>query len=344
VSKRITIVGGGLAGLGLGIALRREGAPVAIIEAGRYPRHRVCGEFISGHGRDVLQGWGLEKILYSAGAREAGDAAFFSGCKRQILSLPEPALCLSRYAMDAALADEFVALGGELRTNTRWKEDFGEGLVRATGRRVRANVGGWRWFGLKVHARNIEMSAGLEMHLFTNGYVGLCRLRDGVTNICGLFRDRKRTPDLSRNWLDFFRREDAPELSRRLENAEFDRDSFCAVGGLWLQPQSAAGHPECCVGDALTMIAPITGNGMSMAFESAQLAVQPLLHYSRGESQWETARAEVAERCDHAFQRRLKWSRSFQSLAMRPALTSAILFSAMRWRPVWEGAFFQTRR
>ena len=49
--KGITIVGGGLAGLTLGIALRQQQVPVTVWEAGRYPRHRVCGEFISGSGQ-----------------------------------------------------------------------------------------------------------------------------------------------------------------------------------------------------------------------------------------------------------------------------------------------------
>ena len=57
--KPITIIGGGLAGLTLGIGLRQLGAPVTIWEAGRYPRHRVCGEFISGNGQAVLQRFGL---------------------------------------------------------------------------------------------------------------------------------------------------------------------------------------------------------------------------------------------------------------------------------------------
>ena len=52
-AKPIQIVGGGLAGLTLGIALRKKEIPVAIFEAGNYPRHRVCGEFISGRGLEI---------------------------------------------------------------------------------------------------------------------------------------------------------------------------------------------------------------------------------------------------------------------------------------------------
>ena len=46
--KAINIIGGGLAGLSLGICLRRKDIPVAVHEKGSYPRHKVCGEFISG--------------------------------------------------------------------------------------------------------------------------------------------------------------------------------------------------------------------------------------------------------------------------------------------------------
>ena len=42
------------------------------------------------------------------------------------------------------------------------------------------------------------------------------------------------------------------------------------------------------------MIPPVTGNGMSMAFEAAKMAIGPLAAYSRGESSWSKARQSVA--------------------------------------------------
>jgi 2-polyprenyl-6-methoxyphenol hydroxylase-like FAD-dependent oxidoreductase len=61
--RPVEIIGGGLAGLSLGIALRHRGLPVTIREAGHYPRHRVCGEFITALDEDTKQ------ALHLAGPR-----------------------------------------------------------------------------------------------------------------------------------------------------------------------------------------------------------------------------------------------------------------------------------
>src|SRR2546423_6637194 len=128
--KTITIVGGGLAGLTLGIGLRQRGIPVVLWEAGHYPRHRVCGEFISGRGQNTITRLGLYDRFMQAGAVTARGAAFFSGqASSPVRLLASPALCLSRFAMDALLADYFQICGGELRDRQRWdKSDSYEGI------------------------------------------------------------------------------------------------------------------------------------------------------------------------------------------------------------------------
>src|SRR5215469_9150174 len=152
--KPLTIVGGGLAGLTLGIGLRQKKVPVTVWESGHYPRHRVCGEFISGRGQETLSNLGLSSWVLNAGTIPARTAMFvFRAAQTPVRPLPEPALSISRYVLDALLARVFQELGGELLTDRRWpKETFGEGVVRATGRRVRCETDRWRWFGIKFHA------------------------------------------------------------------------------------------------------------------------------------------------------------------------------------------------
>ena len=331
MSERITIVGGGLAGLTLGIGLRQRGVPVTVWEAGRYPRHRVCGEFISGAGQRSLSRLGLLDGLHKAGAGSAMRAAFFAG-KATVAArpLPEAALCISRFVLDEWLAHEFQRLGGELHLGERWTGEFSVGIVRASGRRAEAVADGWRLFGLKVHARGIALDADLEMHFVPAGYVGLCRLPGGEVNICGLFRSETTVPDLALRWRDWLCGPADSVLHSRLVGAQFDETSFCSVAGLSLRPQRATQRNECSIGDALTMIPPVSGNGMSMAFESAELAIEPLAQFSSGKLAWTQAQREIALACDTRFTPRLRWAAWLQRALFQPSARSALLFLAAR--------------
>ena len=337
-AKPITIVGGGLAGLTLGIGLRQRNVPVTIHEAGHYPRHRVCGEFISGRGQATLARLGLREMFERAGAVRAETTAFFSETKSTApRALPAAAICLSRFTVDELLANHFRALGGELVAGGRYAKDFGEGSVRATGRRAQLGEAETNWFGLKIHARNVPLTADLEMHVSPRGYVGLCKINDGEVNICGLFRKQA-----GENGRELLRGQPGSPLQQRLTTAEFDEESFCSIAGLALRPQRAAARTEICVGDAITMIPPVTGNGMSMAFESAELAIAPLGAWSRGEKTWSEARQKIARDCDAAFARRLAWAKWLQRMVLTPALQPALVALARSdW--FWRGAFSRTR-
>jgi 2-polyprenyl-6-methoxyphenol hydroxylase-like FAD-dependent oxidoreductase len=342
--KPITVVGGGLAGLTLGIGLRQRGVPATVWEAAHYPRHRVCGEFISGRGLETLARLDLRQLILRAGATPAHTAAFFS---RRTASgpqtLPSPALCVSRFILDNALAGEFRRLGGELREGERWRETFSrEGLVRATGRHAQPTENGWRWFGLKAHARGISLDADLEMHVSPNGYVGLCRLADGEVNVCGLFR-RRAGMEAASHGRELLCGESGSLLRERLDGAVLDESSFCSVAGLTLKPQHAAAHDECCVGDAITMIPPMTGNGMSMAFESAEIGIEPLVDWSNNRISWTQAQQTIARRCDTAFNRRLAWAEKLQALALTPVLQGPLVWLVSRNGWFWRGWFERTR-
>jgi 2-polyprenyl-6-methoxyphenol hydroxylase-like FAD-dependent oxidoreductase len=84
------------------------------------------------------------------------------------------------------------------------------------------------------------------------------------------------------------------------------------------------------------MIPPVTGNGMSMAFESAELALEPLAAYSRGQRSWPEAQQTIAAGCDATFARRLAWARLVQWLMFNPLLCggagSVLLGSEALWR------------
>lgn len=340
----ITIVGGGLSGLTLGIGLRRREVPVTIHEAGNYPRHRVCGEFISGRGLETLERLGMRSHLEELGARLASSVAFkFQGRTIPLRRLPEPAFCISRYHLDFALAEEFQRLGGELRTGARWTRAFdAEGVVRGTGRRVHGLQNGWHWFGVKAHARNLTLDADLEMHFFPHAYIGLCHLPGEEVNICGLFRrcrDEKAPPGFLP---DLFSAADDC-LAGRLSRAAWDLDSICSVGGLPFSGEAGGSPWECSIGDAFGFIPPVTGNGMSIAFESAEIAAEPIVRFASGAETWEHTRAKVAAGLQSRFKGRVQRAGWLQWAVFNPLVYHLLLpaLASSRWS--LATAFWATR-
>lgn len=317
--RPITIIGGGLAGLTLGIALRREGVPVTLHEAGQYPRHRVCGEFLSGRGVEILREMGFYEKLVAAGAREARTLKFFTGeDATKVMGMPTPALCLSRYRLDALLAEAFVRLGGYLRTGSRYVDGYGEGVIRATGRQVQAEVDGWRWIGIKAHALDLTLEADLEMHLGPDAYVGLCGVEENRVNVCGLFRTRETMADLKETWQSRLGGDDMSTLTEKLSSITFDKESFCVVAGLPIRPFQKGDSAVLSVGDAVAMIPPVTGNGMSLAIESAWLAVRDILNYCHGDHDWRDTQGLVRQGYIRDYGKRLRWANWLQTGMFHP--------------------------
>jgi flavin-dependent dehydrogenase len=50
----LIVVGGGPAGCATAISAARSGASVLLLERGRFPRHKVCGEFVSAESLELL--------------------------------------------------------------------------------------------------------------------------------------------------------------------------------------------------------------------------------------------------------------------------------------------------
>ncbi len=285
--RPIEIVGGGLAGLSLGLALRRAGVAVTLHEAGAYPRHRVCGEFITALDADTRARLGLDEFL--SDAIHHHEVAWFRRASPLLRHpLPSPALALGRHALDLRLADAFRAAGGDLREHSRLNpRPAPPGRVFAQGRRPAA---GSPWIGLKCHALGLATTAPLEVHLGAHAYVGLCAIGDNRVNVSGLFRRRPGLAlDRATALPAYLRATGLDALADRLAAAEIDPESRCAVAGLAFGRAAPAPRDEparLSLGDAHALIPPFTGNGMTMAFQSAALALDPLLAWARDEQSW----------------------------------------------------------
>ena len=302
MSETITINGGGLTGLSLAIALRKHGIAVTLHEAGTYPRHRVCGEFISGISHETLETLGVADAFVDA--KRHLSVAWFSGNDhlRDNL-LPEPALAISRHLLDDRLQKSATALGVNLQTKSRRQMiPNAPGEVWTAGRKPAKG----KWIGLKAHVRGINPKAQLEMHSGPLGYLGVTSVEDGWFNVCGLFHMHRDIDARHEELLPaYLSKNGNTELARRISTAEWREGSFTAVAGFALGLQATT-PGMLSLGDSHAIIPPFTGNGMTMAFQSAETALPHLIAYASGEMSWDEACALIAKQLRARFEKRLK--------------------------------------
>ncbi len=310
----ITIIGGGLAGLSLGIVLRRREIPVCLHEAGSYPRHKVCGEFLAGITDSTLSRLGISKHFKDA-LLHRETAWFWQDRLIRRQTLPRPALGLSRYILEQRLAQDFVELGGDLQTGSRVEmPERQEGNVWTTGRQREKTS----WIGLKAHATDMAIPAGLEIHLGDHGYAGASGIENGRVNICGLFRNR---PEIKAKKMEllpaYLEACGMYSLSRRIAESEIDPKSIKGIYSINFTHNRPSTW-KLMLGDHFAAIPPFTGNGMSMALEASALAAGPLAAFAQEKQTWEATVRTINARLIDRFRTRLWLARMLHPLIYKP--------------------------
>jgi flavin-dependent dehydrogenase len=325
LNQQITIIGGGLTGLSLAIALRKHGIPVVLHEAGSYPRHRVCGEFISGISQETLQALGIEETL--ADAQLHSSVTWFSG--NDLLrenSLPKPALAISRHLLDDRLQKLATALGVEIRTGSRMRMAPNQpGQIWTAGRKPAKG----KWIGLKAHIRGIVTTANLEMHSGPRGYLGITPVEDGWNNVCGLFQiDRSIGEQHERLLPAYLSKNGNTELAGRIAAAEWKEGSFTAVAGFALGLQKPT-PGVLSLGDSHAIIPPFTGNGMTMAFQSAETALPHLTAFANGNNTWPDTCKAIDAALAKRFAKRLGSAKFLHPLLFHPAAKPLLKYAPL---------------
>jgi menaquinone-9 beta-reductase len=336
----IAVIGGGLAGSTGAAHAARRGARVALLEAGAFPRHKVCGEFLSPDARPVLRRLGVEEQLLNAGAREISSARLVVGRDYLELPLPKPALAVSRWILDEVLWENARESGAHCFEKTRVRAvenkriftSRGDFLVReillAGGRNSgvdsppstgglatsRARKNAARFIGLKSHLRDVDLEEGVtELHVFQGGYCGLVRIENDLANVCMLIRYEVWRRSGARSPEEFFRfvLAQCPLLRQRVANAQ-SAASWLATGNVRFEKNT--GYETALCGDAAQFIHPFTGDGMAMALRSGELAGATLAARRKAGD----GSALYAAAWRREFAARLNWAGALAPLFLEP--------------------------
>ena len=96
----VAVIGAGLGGTSAALALARRGFRVALLEAGRAGRHKVCGEFLSPESRATFARLGVARDIEAAGAISIERARILTGRRAGApLAFGAPGFALSRQAL-----------------------------------------------------------------------------------------------------------------------------------------------------------------------------------------------------------------------------------------------------
>lgn len=261
----ITVAGAGPAGSSAAVAALLAGESVSLYDRSRFPRHKVCGEFLSPEIANPLEKMGLLSRILDARPARIERLRFCFERSETNARLPEPALGLSRYEFDRILFDAAVLGGAKLHRETAPSDP--RPLVIATGRQTVAERGS-RLFGFKAHYEG-PASDAIELHFLPGAYLGVNAIEGGATNICGLAPEQA----LKACGFDFdgFVRK-FPALRERLSGMRRVNGWFSS-GPLVFGQSFEDGQPGVYrAGDCLSFVDPFTGSGLVSAVLSGRLA------------------------------------------------------------------------
>ena len=308
----VAIAGAGPAGTSAAIQLALAGARVLLVEEKKFPRAKLCGEFISPECLIHFKRLGVMEQMSAAGGEDVSETVFYSARGNSVavpsewFSRGTQALGLSRSEMDQQLLQRAKSAGVTVLEETHASRPISEreqvrgirvksgettadygalvtidatGRTRALARHLdplralnRKHTNSLVAF--KAHLKNTRVAPGAcEIYFYKHGYGGLSRVEGGVSNLCFIVAAN----DVRRCGSD-------PEVVLREVVMQNSRAAHtlgeATTSTPWLSVSLesfgrrtlAPAAGLLTVGDAAAFIDPFTGSGMLMAFESGQVA------------------------------------------------------------------------
>lgn len=301
----VVIVGGGLAGLTSAIHLTQSGVGVTLVEKNPYPRHKVCGEYISNEVLPYLDYLGVDIFKHGAKKIENFELSAVEG-KSVFSELPLGGFSISRFKLDHLLFKKAVKNGVTVIEDSVADIDYKDnrfqvklknhGLLEAVfvigayGKRSNLDQKMGRDFlknkapylAVKGHYKGNYPENMVGLHHFYGGYCGVSNVEDNILNICFIaeyaqFKKYKNIKEFEEKVL--FKNK---ALKSIFQHSRLIFDKPLSISQISFASKPLIEDHVIMSGDSAGMIHPLCGNGMSMAINSAKMISELLIQYFEG--------------------------------------------------------------
>ena len=306
----LVVVGAGPGGSSTAYYAARAGLNTLLVDRQEFPRDKTCGDGLMPHAASEVALMGLSDWLDEPQHGRFTGFSIYSATALLRQKVP-PTLhgplgyVARRQETDGKLLDRAVSAGARLHTGTTAKDLVRSSSGQVTGIEaengdstlsfdaplvvVADGIGGFGGDGMKAHQnavarrqyfRNVGGPDRQNLHIFITedmnsrgaGYGWVFYLGDGTANV-GAGVSTAALARTGRNLKDFYDRFlEEPQIAQWLEDAtpEGPPRSWSLKMGMW--GAKRYGQGVMAVGDAGSMVHPISGEGVGYALESGRLA------------------------------------------------------------------------
>jgi len=287
----LIVVGAGPAGSACAITATRAGAKVLLLEKDRFPRQKVCGEFVSPESLGLLNGF-LEDGR-SQSCPQVVSSRIFLDNKTLVIPVFPAAQSIPRFDLDPALFAAAESAGATacegvsvvevtqdaiFHVRTSENTYSARAVVNATGRWSKLTqfdvAGKDKWIGLKAHFTEPSPPHTVDLYFFSGGYCGVTPVGPDSVNACAMVR-----ADAAHTLEDVFTKE--PRLFHR-SHAWQPLFPTVTTSPLYFREPETESDCMFLAGDAAGFIDPFAGDGISLALQSGTLAAQCIIPFLRG--------------------------------------------------------------